>query len=121
MATLTNPSAPTFTPTGNPDVVLARASVDVTFTAAELQWLASGMIVSAKCVLFEQDDLGTDEPLLVFTKQRVAKSSTVVFQQQVHKDVLDEEGGPDEIFARFQIRVRGMPAPSNSPAVVVNY
>jgi hypothetical protein len=121
MATLSNPTL-SFTPIpNNPAAVLVRATVDVTFTATELLLLANGLVLKVNCALVEEDIGGTDDPLFVFTRKRTTTSETVEFKTQILKESLDEEGGPDEIYARFSLRMRGIPAPITSSRVVVDY
>ncbi len=111
--------------------VKAVATCRINFTTFEVNQMKEGLQFRLRCKLMGADSglTGSDDDLFTYTPSRRFPDSTptasenVTFEETLGDDVLNEDLGTDEIYARFlltnlftQITVRG-----NSPEVSGNF
>jgi hypothetical protein len=120
MATFSNPTLSITPIPNNTTHMQVVATVTVTTAHRDNRLLELGVPFRLKCQLCEQD-ANDQEVLFGFPRQLVTAGTKVyTFSEQVRKDALDQEPGPEEIFARFMIRVVKLPAPIHSPKAILH-
>ena len=104
MATLSNPTLRITLVSSQPQADV-EAMVDVALTKFEKYLIESGLGLTLQCRLWGADSGLTrhDDRLYTFRSQRVPNGESYRFAARVPKDVLDEDFGGDEVYARFQL------------------
>ena len=87
-----------------------------------------GIKFRVSCSLWGSDSglNGDDDLLFTFARQTKVGPGTVVFKTTLNRDVLDEDWGNDEIYARFSLSTNSPTFPANvspkdSPIVTGNF
>jgi hypothetical protein len=106
MANLSNPTLTIklISGTNNADVT---ATVVVKLTAFELNLVKNlGLKFKLKARLWGQDGgfNGGDDDLFSFSTQTISAGGTFTFKTTVSRNVLDEDWGNDEIYAKFTLQ-----------------
>ena len=108
--------------------VTVQASVNVTFSAFELNQMKLGLRGRLHCELWGEDGTvfnGGDDDLVSFATRTIAINGVQTFSATLPSSVLDEDVGADEIYAQFTLSSSEpsfpMNASSRSPTVTGSF
>ena len=127
MATLSNPTLTIKLISGTNNVDVTATAV-VKLTAFETNLIKNlGLKFKIKCMLWGQDSgfNGGDDDLFSFPTQTVTAAGTFTFKGTVSRDLLDEDLGNDEIYAKFTLQsaepIFALSISKRSPVITGNF